>query len=225
MWRKIKQWFGVWSVDKEDKNWWRYIRADRFELGLFGKPSFNVTLSRGKNNRTLSLALGLFWWHYRMPAKRLPKDVSRYGEYPQYGFYFFEGDLWLCVGLEKKVIRSPFGIVHHSSRSLDSELNWVEGSGVIKHVDTVPFVYTLSDGTEQHRVAKLTYEEWRGRPRAFKWTSLFEVIHPRIRITFDDEVGAGAGSWKGGVLGTSCAWDGRRDPIETFEEYIAKARL
>ena len=79
--------------------------------------------------------------------------------------------------------------------------------------ETYDYTYTLKNGTVQKRKAdvRVTRMEWRAR-----W---WPVIHKRkvstsINVTFDEEVGEGTGSWKGGCVGCGYEMNEAETPKE-----------
>lgn len=80
-----------------------------------------------------------------------------------------------------------------------------------------PYNYTLRSGEKQTRTAAIhvTRMEWRAR-----WWPLIprKQIRTSIDITFNDEVGEGTGSWKGGCTG--CGYE--MLPSETPEQTLRR---
>jgi hypothetical protein len=69
---------------------------------------------------------------------------------------------------------------------------------------TFDYAYTLRSGEVQHRKADVFVDrmEWRAR-----WWPIIPIqkVRTSINVEFDDEVGEGTGSWKGGCTG--CGYD------------------
>lgn len=66
-------------------------------------------------------------------------------------------------------------------------------------IETHPYTYTLNSGEKQETTTEIYQEK-----RSWKnWFGLNKMTRCYIEIEFKDEVGERAGSWKGGVLGTS----------------------
>lgn len=65
-----------------------------------------------------------------------------------------------------------------------------------KHLYKDPY-----DGTVVTATIGEKENEW--RPLGMKWTKMFAKVRKSISVEFDQEVGKGKGSWKGGVLGCS----------------------
>lgn len=79
---------------------------------------------------------------------------------------------------------------------------------------TVPYTYTLRSGELQHCLATMHVKEWEWRRRWLKWTSFKAKVTRDIEVEFDAEVGESAGSWKGGVIGTSFTLLPGEEPID-----------
>jgi hypothetical protein len=80
-----------------------------------------------------------------------------------------------------------------------------------RHTETYPYRYLLSSGEKQEVTATIHAERRIRRLRLLRWTRAFQRVTHSIDVQFSDEVGEGAGSWKGGCVG--CGWDLR--PNET----------
>lgn len=72
----------------------------------------------------------------------------------------------------------------------------------------LPYSYTLRSGAVQNVTATITVREYERRRRFLRWTRLGARVERCIDITFSDEVGERAGSWKGGCVG--CGYTMRR---------------
>lgn len=154
----------------------------------------------------------------------LPYDSGKDDECenPQYGLYvyadrgeWYSTSLWLWLGKKSKVVYLPWSLdwvrtsvflnngqwEHETKRN--SKKFWDVDKWKDKlHTETFDYTYILNSGEIQKRITtvNLTEREW--RPKWFKWTKLFALIIKTIDINFNDEVGKGTGSWKGGVFGT-----------------------
>jgi hypothetical protein len=77
---------------------------------------------------------------------------------------------------------------------------WVEK----KWKETHHYFNTREDGSRiDYANATISVEEREWRPKWFKWTSLFKKVRKTISVEFDQEIGKGVGSYKGGTLGCS----------------------
>lgn len=67
--------------------------------------------------------------------------------------------------------------------------------------DTQPYFYVLRSGERQDREATISVCEMEWRMRALQWLPWPRLVRRSIEVTFSDEVGERAGSWKGGCTG------------------------
>lgn len=83
------------------------------------------------------------------------------------------------------------------------------------HSQTYDYTYTLKSGEVQHRKATVYVDRMTWRMR---WWPLlpFSKSRTSINISFNEEVGEGTGSWKGGCTG--CGYDMKtgETPLETL---------
>lgn len=228
----LRRWFRVGHIRDDEYRFWRYIVGQGYELGLGWRCGFSINGRRYKDRMAWNVALFFFTLHWSSKRSKPPKrkESKLFGDL-QYGFYFLDGDLWLCWG-DLHCITMPWRIQHYQTRYLTPELEWQPEpkhhhpgyTGVAKYSVETPFTYTTAHGHVQERVATLTFMQWYGRPRALRWTSLFEHCHTSIRLEFNEGVGVGVDSWKGGILGTTMSWDGKTDPIEAFQKHLTTCK-
>ena len=81
-----------------------------------------------------------------------------------------------------------------------------------------PYTYTLRSGDKQRVTATIKVREYERRRHWLRWTKLFAKVERTLDVTFSDEVGEQAGSWKGGCIG--CGWDLK--PGETPEQALRR---
>lgn len=127
---------------------------------------------------------------------------------------FSTRDPWYRKGLH---FNFPWGMRHYRTEILDPNMNVVfiershrlndfhERLAVAKSVSTVwPYRYVLKSGEVQERTATIhiVRMEWRARWYPIIWR---RKVRTCIDVQFSDEVGEGAGSWKGGCIG--CGYD------------------
>lgn len=79
--------------------------------------------------------------------------------------------------------------------------------------ETHPYVYRLKNGETQIREATIFVErmEWRARWYPIIWR---KKVRTYIDVHFNEEVGEGAGSWKGGCVGTGYELNPGETPLE-----------
>lgn len=87
-----------------------------------------------------------------------------------------------------------------------------------RHIEALPYRYVLRGGDVQTVTAACYVERMAWRPKWLTWTRLFEWERRSLGITFSDEVGERAGSWKGGCTG--CGWE--MLPNETIEQALRR---
>jgi len=87
-----------------------------------------------------------------------------------------------------------------------------------RHIEELPYRYELRGGDVQTVTATCYIERMAWRPKWLTWTRLFEWERRSLGITFSDEVGERAGSWKGGCTG--CGWE--MLPDETIEQALRR---
>lgn len=182
----------------------------------FRKLNFKFGPASYFDNRWF-LSFSLIYWQFyiHLPIR------SKYNQCdpPQYGFYFYSNNGWwpttfaICKGNRVKFIPMPWeydwvrtsnlridGIWEHEVRGDRKDFykdKWKE----IIWSEVYNYTYMLKSGLMQYRKATVTVEEREWRPIWFKWTGLFKRVRKTISVAFNDEVGEGTGSWKGGCTG------------------------
>jgi hypothetical protein len=155
-------------------------------------------------------------------------------ENPGYGFYFYRDgrkipdQFWIRRGKKSTVIELPWYLTFYRKSILMKDNTWVTECGrkdkkfknptVKEHIKvyTTDYMYTLKNGEVQNVLATVVVDEMEWRPKWFRWTSLFSKVRKSIDITFSEQVGEGAGSWKGGVLGCSYEMLGQENALGTL---------
>lgn len=179
----------------------------------------------------LSLLIGIGKIYLNLPFKTGIQEC----ESPSWGFYVYTHEGWeytnIVIETGKNLgyyIRMPWNLEWYSTSVLREDGNWeVEkiperlgekrnknfwDTGKWKDIlwtRTYPYTYVLNSGTIQSRQATVKVEEREWRRRWLMFTPLFNRVRKTIDISFDDEVGEGTGSWKGGTLG--CGYDMKPD--------------
>ena len=108
--------------------------------------------------------------------------------YDWYKTEILDHDVKTVVWSEDINIRDPFLISWNNRKEKEKAVS-----------KEYPFSYTLKNGTIQNRIA--TVHVYR-QTHKMKWYPLFwgQKIRTSIDFTFNDEVGEGSGSYKGGVI-------------------------
>lgn len=189
--------------------------------------SYWKTFKRGIERCKLRLSLGLCGFEegysldllgylIAMPClnrwHREPEEIM-----DRWGFYYHDNAFVFCWKGKSKFYRMPWDWEHVKECHLeycyvDGGIDWIPSkrSWELKHGEepnkpvtwTLPWKYTLKNGTVQEGTAQVTMERREWRRRWLMWCPWFAMKRQSIDITFDREVGERAGSWKGGCIGT-----------------------
>lgn len=206
----------AWRVNRESVDFkWGYF-APRF--------GFEVLLHRGGYfDPYYAISFCFIWglFHVKLPFKtRLKKGC----DLPRYGFSIHNNTFWVyiggkydegigqCQGKQWLTWHLPFfsykfdghWVVDKNGEYvfIDRDVKPWEFKKANAMSESHPYVYTLKDGTVQKRIATVTKEK---RKWHRKWFPFLKMERVSIDVEFDDEVGEGTGSWKGGVIG--CGYD------------------
>lgn len=180
------------------------------------------------------LGLGIFKIALSFPWPRVSPDHGQCAG-PRYGFAFFGDALWIYYGQDHgnsdhkryKAIYLPWAWEHvrHDYLNADGSLHRRAGQHDYSAPDETKqqhtYRYVRRSGEVQDRTATINGEEREWRWRWFQWLPWPRMICRTINIEFNDEVGEGTGSWKGGVVGTSYEW--KRG--ETMEQALRRMEL
>lgn len=187
-------------------------RITRSLEGCRFKPSLKLCMFED------GFCLDLFGFLIALPFMdrylREPKEMME-----SWGVYLNDGWRWnaivWCWGDYVKFFHMPWQFTHIKTEVRRHDGSFVKAAGGYGAADpdkrrywTMPFMYVLQNGTVQNRTATMYVERREWRRRWTKWLPLFAMVRTSLWIDFDDEVGEGTGSWKGGTVG--CGWDLRR---------------
>jgi hypothetical protein len=81
-----------------------------------------------------------------------------------------------------------------------------------------PYKYVLESGEVQDRIATVNIEEREWRWKWYIGLPFQKITRRTIDVSFDNEIGEEAGSWKGGCLG--CGYEIRGK--ETYEQCLRR---
>lgn len=175
----------------------------------------------------------------------LPFKVKRscpHGQSTRYGYYFYKGEnvhfsMWFVYGHKSKVIRMPIEYEWVRTSTLRKDGTWEHETernrkyfyedkwkDIIQY-NTYDYKYTLKDGTVQNVKATIKTEEREWRMIWLKWTSKFNMVRRSIDITFNQEIGEGTGSWKGGVIGCGAKLLEGETPLECLRRMEEKRKF
>jgi hypothetical protein len=135
-------------------------------------------------------------------------------ESPRYGVYYLDQNLVFCLGKKNKFFPMPWSLHWVRTSALRKDcVGWEhETRGNKKNfwnkkwenvlwIEKYPFKYVKKNGEVQNRIATVKVEEKEWRWRCFTWFNFPKKISRTIIVNFDGEIGEGAGTWKGGVVG------------------------
>lgn len=198
---------------------WGYVTLD-FGLELRLDHSYEFGVPR------LRIHPGFLGVNVELPF--LPQRHDDVNDSPEYGFQYFSKRLWWYWGRENWTFRMPWDWEHVRHEVMTHE-GWKKPSGEYSEpytdgriVEEYPYTYTLHNGTVQDRTATIYKEQREWRLHWFRWLPYPRMIRTSINVSFDQEVGEGTGSWKGGCVG--CSYDmyrneTMRDCLERMERH------
>jgi len=191
----------------------------------------------------IRMGIGLLTLCFSFPWRRTVPDEGQCSG-PTYGFYFFEDSLVIEWGKSKGTGRDPrlhislpWALHFHKRWELvegDSyakgRVGWCEvpkdlNHGVIATKWTAPYRYVRRSGEVQERTATFYAERCEHRYNWLRWLPFPRRIKSSISVEFNDEVGEGTGSWKGGVTG--CGYDMLDDelPLECLRRMESERKF
>lgn len=195
----------------------------------FGSGGWSFQLCLFGDSPHYSLNLHLFWTtlFIRLPfLERWAREPFEIME--SWGVsYSGECGLHLRWGRHYKIVSMPWrDTVHISHEVRRPDGSWVPFVGSWERGKapdgreewTYPYHYLLRSGEKQDRLATIHVERRIWRLRWLRWTSRFQKVRHSIDVAFNEEVGEGSGSWKGGCLG--CGYDLK--PGETARDCLKR---
>lgn len=225
---EIPKWLrllGAWRINKDSVD---------FTWGYFSpKPGLEFVLNRGTYfDQRWAIHFALGWGQFMV---YLPFKTKLEGgcDMPKYGFTVHSDTLWIYKGgiYQNGQCQNQWWSWYLPYFSYEFDGHWIKDKTQTwvsmdnykcwdfrktdAYVETHPYTYTLANGEVQNRTAKCTVER---RKWHRKWCPWLTTERQVIDIEFDDEVGEGFGSWKGGVTG--CSYD--MLPSETIESCLRR---
>lgn len=215
---------------KKEKS--RFVKLFGITIGERG-PRSTLALQFMQFDDHPALQIGILVWgiFLRMPPHwhRIPDSdemIRSWGFSWSWNKYELGRTLWLYWGRKRtKMVEMPWSWKHIKTLVMLKNGEWVRKYTKLGdrniwvkkeefHTESYPYSYTLHGGKKQQATATITLSEshckWRWfLPRPYR-------ARRYININFDKEMGEGAGSWKGGVLG--CSYDMRpnESPLDTL---------
>lgn len=159
-------------------------------------------------------------FYLKLPIKTTKTIYDSF--FPSWGGSFSNFDLHLNWGDRYKILENPFKERYHFHETLlkdmtwykhkqytlrDENNNWEDEYKFLNenaYTETHPYYYLLNSGKVQETKATIRVERWT-RKRPWLHYLFGKNVSYCIGVTFADEVGERAGSWKGGCIG--CSYD------------------
>lgn len=198
--------------------WWRWIEcayASFRRRGLQAEIEFPSTWHEHRMG-WVRIGLGFVTIAFAFPWKWLAPDHGQCSG-PQYGFAFHGDALWIYFGQSTGRSRDP-------RRYIAWDMPWAwrhRQHEVLGEPEQHPYRYVLRSGEVQDRIATI-------KPERRLWTRPW-LPHKResryINIDFNDEVGEGTGSWKGGVMGCSADMLPGDTPVDALRRMERERRF
>ena len=222
----VSSWLGRVRRDYRERGEARLGRYGTFWSRFAVSPwRWSVALCKFDNEPRWVLHLFCLWGTLGR-AKTPPKDCML----DEWGFTFSDRTLHLNWGHKTKIVYMPWMFDHCRVEAMLRDGSFIPYEWWTRHGETpepadiyretFPYTYTLRSGEVQRRLATVTVERrsWCWHSRPFKWLRWPSMVRTSIDVAFDDEVGEGTGSWKGGCVG--CGYD--LQPGETPEQCLRR---
>lgn len=194
----------------------------------FGKGGFALSLHLFDDPPHFSFQIFALWVNLYVKLPFLRRFAYEPDEMmDSWGFsYGTDGALFLRWGSKCKIVTMPWHDWQQVSHDIRTSAGWAPYVGSWEHdkkpdgrqIEKFPYRYLLRSGEKQEVTASVHVERRVRRLRWLRWTSVFQHVTYAIDVEFSDEVGEGAGSWKGGTVG--CAYELR--PEETPRQCLQR---
>lgn len=198
--------------------WWRWIECAYVVFEIRGLKAEIEFPSDWHEHRMgwVRLGLGFVTIGIGFPWKWTVPDEGQCSG-PQYGLAFHGDALWLYFGKSTGRSKDPRRYI-----AWDMPWSWRHREHqVLSEPEQHPYLYVLRNGDVQDRIATIKAERrlWT-RP----WIP-HRMERRSINIEFNDEVGEGASSWKGGVLGCGFDMHPGETPLQTLRRMERERRF
>lgn len=190
---------------------WGYFTLSLFRLlvTVERKLSWCFYLDRTYDTQSLRLNCGCGIVHVSWVWRRKHSSDWSYSD-KKYGFDVHSGSIYFHW--KNKLMGWDFPFItwnHYTTEYMDVNNEWQENrcwnkfstdtdSNVL--TEQHPVFYELRSGDIQWRVATCTQTRMTWRRKWMPWSKMVKV---KLDVKFNQEIGNEAGSWKGGVTGTS----------------------
>lgn len=177
------------------------------------------------------LSLKFLWFSLNVHLCFSKKEFREWEDSNEYGYSILDGTLVIQIGRKRWSTRLPFVttvFVRHELLNPDQSFKWAhpkvqsfsrelmdEQEKIKESISEVhPYQYILNSGEVQKRNATVYFSK---DLRRAKWTP-FIKSQVYMSYSFNDEVGEGTGSYKGGVMGGSI----KAQPNENLEQCVRR---
>jgi hypothetical protein len=165
-------------------------------------------------------------------------ERTEHDEQTRFGWYWFEDCLWLLWGRRPKRVRMPWVYEWHRTSHLTKNNKWIqeypgnhletydrEKWSPILFSETYPVVCQGKRGDQYPANATITVAEREWRWFWLQWLPFPRRVSRDIWAKFDDEVGAGRGSYKGGTVGCGMKMLPGETPKACLDRMIATRKF
>ena len=206
---------GAWRINKDSIDFkWGYF-APRFGFCLHNDWTYEDGIP--------CIHFTFIWGQFAIELPFIPMRRDDVNNHPRYGFDYHGQTFWIHYGMTKDTnwpqdrwytfhmpwtydfvkhtILNPDGSVYCDAKNLSNSFNPPE-----RTIEVHDYRYILASGEVQDRKATIFGEEREYCMKAFKWLGFPKKIYRSIDISFDQEIGEGIRTWKGGTVGCSNDW-------------------
>jgi hypothetical protein len=236
--------------DRRETNWRLYWRldADR-SIKLLDMTTgwHHLALRWFPQSQMLQVYPGWGAWFLHAPWRN--PDAEREFDEDSYGVAIHKDAFWWYWG-DVKILHWPWDWTHFRTSHLNADGSWkheckrrgqqLSPNACLqepKHAfynrnedkdlfrETHPYHYMLDNGEVQHVQATISVSEMEWRLRKATWFPWIRKLHRSIEVSFSDEVGERAGSWKGGCVGCGYEMLPYEEPKQTLRRMQRERRF
>ena len=189
----------------------------------------------------IGLILCTIYLNFKKTIRRNNKSSL---EQPSYGFNFFERTVHVHWGEKYKILHMPWDwefyarweqvkLRHWTKKDGEEspEYAWVKlpyygfDHGNVAEKYTAYYTHTLNSGALQSTIATYYVDKMEWRWKWFQYLPWPRKVRVYIDVTFKNEMGERAGSWKGGTTGCSYEMKPGESPEETLRRMEKERNL